>query len=106
MRLVVLRCIGELATGLFLLGIVLGIVLFALSFRIKNNKKRRLVFVLPLLVYAVCEFLATCIYQGTMSSLGAVIVGAMALGSGLAVLLCKGIQWFVHYIRRMIELKP
>ena len=80
----VLAGIFQNFTLCFLLGgLVVGIIA-CLAFHVKRF---RLAVIVCLVIYFVCEILATIVYDGHMASLGPMIVGAFALGWGLAYLL-------------------
>lgn len=87
---VILGCIfpSNLATNIFLAGAAFGVILY---FFIRQREKKLWFFAGPLLVYAVCEGIATLILHGTMYALTAIVIGALALGCGLGTLLCVGI---------------
>ncbi|MCI8415592.1 MAG: hypothetical protein HFF00_08195 [Ruminiclostridium sp.] len=78
----------NLATTIFLGGLAFGVILYGF---IRQREKKLWFFAGPLLVYAVCEGIATLIFHGRMYALTAIVIGALALGWGLGTMLCVGV---------------
>ena len=82
--LAVLAGILQNFTLCFLLG---GLVVGIIACLALHVKRFRLALIVCLVIYLLCEILATIVYDGHMASLGPMIVGAFTLGWALALLL-------------------
>ena len=83
----VLQCIVHGGFGLYFVGfVVLGGVL---SFFLPKDKARLGLALAALVMYGVCEFIATVICQGHLSAILAVYLGMLGLGMACGLALCS-----------------
>ena len=84
-KLSVLQCVVH-EFGMYFLGfVVLGGVLY---FFLSKKKARQGTALVALIVYSVCEFIATVICQAHISAIFADFLGMLGLGVACGLLLC------------------
>ena len=89
-KLNVLQCIVHGGFGMYFVGFAVlgGVIYFFLSKEKTKEKVRLGIALVALLVYSVCEFIATVICQGHISAIFADFLGMLGLGVACGLLLC------------------
>lgn len=97
----ILLCImpHNFANITFLLGFPVGVLLFFFSKFIKDSKRRKFFWLLPLLTYLICEIAAKiCDYIESFMAIMPILIGSIALSSTIATLLCIELTRLLHKV--------